>query len=244
MESFKIESPPWTVAVDALYHFDALERLIALGQTALEAELTDLHQAMDEDYATFESPFDEDGYLAHVNDEYIQVSETLPYLFWYSQFLITFSFFERALNALCMSFQKQHDFALSLKDMSGQGIFRAKLYLAKVCGVTGLFQISEWNQVALFAEIRNAIAHANGCIAYRPDDKASLYSRLVQMNVEVKTEVADQDDARIILDREFVSDSIKVYREVVALAGGLERNFVTPKHGLPSSREAKLKSTE
>jgi hypothetical protein len=108
MEKVKINDPAWCVAVHALIQLDTLERLIKLGQIALDAELNGLHKAMDEDYKTLESENGEGDYLAHVNDEYIEVSETLPCLYWYSQFLIGYSFFERALNALSMSFQKQN----------------------------------------------------------------------------------------------------------------------------------------
>ena len=59
MESYKIDGPPWSAAISALCHFDALERLIGLGQTALDAELSNLYEAMDRDYASFKSPDDE-----------------------------------------------------------------------------------------------------------------------------------------------------------------------------------------
>jgi hypothetical protein len=211
-----------------------LERLIKLGQNALDAELNGLHKAMDEDYKTLESENDEGDYLAHVNDEYFEVSETLPCLYWYSQFLIAYSFFERALNALSMSFQKQNGAAASLKDMSGQGIARAKIYLAKVCGITAPFELPEWQQATLLAEIRNVIAHTNGYVDYLPNDKRSLFSRLEGKDIELKTEIANQEDAQIILAQELVLSSIKVYRVLLSEIGGLGRDFITPKHGLPS----------
>jgi hypothetical protein len=234
MDKANIDAPAWCVAIHALIQFDTLERLIKLGQNALDIELNDLHAAMNEDYKTFESEGDEGDYLAHVNDEYTEVTETLPCLYWYSQFLIAYSFFERALNALSMSFQKQNEAAASLKDMSGQGIGRARIYLAKVCGITAPFALPEWQQATLLAEIRNVIAHTNGYVDYLPTDKRSLFSRLKGKDIELKTEIANQEDAQIILTREAVLSSIKVYRVLLSEIGGLGRDFITPKHGQPS----------
>jgi len=237
MEKHIIDLAPWVVATHALVHFDTLERLIRVGRDALTTELDNLHKAMDADYAAFTPEDDEGDYLAHVNDEYIEVSETLPCLYWYSQFLITYSFFEKALNALCMSFQKKNGYSVSLKDMSGQGINRAKLYLSKICRIGAPFKLPEWNQIALAAEVRNAIAHGSGYIDYRPNDKGSLAARLMYKNVEVKTEVSNQEDAQIILGEDFVLDCVKTYRVLLAEIGGLGRDFITPKHGLPSGLE-------
>ena len=89
MEKNIINSPSWIVVIHALIQLDALERLCALGQSALTSELQELQNAMDEDYKAFTSVHDEDDYLSNVNDEYIEVVETLPCLYWYSQLLIS-----------------------------------------------------------------------------------------------------------------------------------------------------------
>jgi hypothetical protein len=242
MDKANIDAPVWSVAVHALIQFDTLERLIKLGQNVLDAELNDLHSAMDEDYKAFESEDDEGDYLAHVNDEYTEVTETLPCLYWYSQFLIAYSFFERALNALSISFQKQNGAAASLKDMSGQGIARARIYLAKVCGITAPFALPEWQRATLLTEIRNVIAHTSGYVDYLPNDKRALFSRLKGEHIELKTEIANQEDAQIILTREFVLGSIKVYRVLLSEIGGLGRDFITPKHGSHSALKPKAVS--
>lgn len=235
MEKSIITHPPWSVAIHALIQFDTLERLINMGQIILGKELNDLHEAMDEDYKSVQGTHEEGDYLAHINDEYIEVSEILPCLYWYSQHLIAYSFFERALNALSLSYQKQNGSFVSLTDINGQGITRAKTFLTKVCGKTKPFELPEWQMATLLGEIRNAIAHRSGYIDYLPDDKGSLYSRLLGIGIELKTETADQEDAQIILSHEFILSSIKIYRVVLSEIEGLGRDFVTPKHGLPGS---------
>lgn len=234
MKNNIINTPPWSVAIHALIEFDTIERLCALGKSALDRELDELHAAMDADYKAFESKDEEGDYLSHINDEYIQVSEILPCLHWYAQFLIAYSFFEKSLNALSASFQQKNGLALSFKDMNGMGIDRAKTYLIKVCNITSPFMLPAWKKVKEFSEIRNAIAHRNGFIDYSPNDKSSLYSRLANAGLELKSETKDQDDAQIILTADFVLNSIEIFKSMIREIAGLGKDFITPKHGLPS----------
>jgi hypothetical protein len=141
-----------------------------------------------------------------------------------------------------MSLQKEHGVAVGLKDMGGQGIARARVYLAKVCSITAPFELPEWSEAGLFAEIRNAIAHTNGFIECRPDDKGSLFSRLARKGIAVRTEVAGQEDGQIVLDQPFVLNSVKTYRVLLAEITGLGRDFITPKHGVPSRIGRKAES--
>jgi hypothetical protein len=83
--------------------------------------------------------------------------------------------------------------------MSGQGIARARIYLAKVCGITTPFELPEWQQATLLAEIRNVIADTNGYVDYLPNDRRSLFSRLEGNGIELKAEIANQEDAKIFL---------------------------------------------
>jgi hypothetical protein len=226
--------PPWSVAIDSLIGLDALERLCGIGSEALSKELDELHRAMDRDYETLNSSNEEDTYLRHVNDEYIEASETLPRLHWYAQFLVVYSFFERALNALSESLASKAGTSLVLKDMAGQGVHRAQRYLSKACCVNGPFESPNWQRVLLLSELRNAIAHRSGCIDNLPNDRTSLYCRLQDAGVELRTDLQDQKEAQIFFDGSFVLGSIKIYREMLCIAGGLGTDFTTPKHGKPS----------
>ena len=230
-------SPPWCISIEALISFDTIERLCSLGEKMLNAELDKLHEAMDRDYETLKSEHNEDAYLRHVNDEYLVVSETLPCLHWYSQFLITYSLFEMSLNAFAVSYRKKIGTPIRLKDMSGQGIIRARNYLSKVCGVTEPFNLPEWQTATLLSEMRNAIAHRSGFVDYCPSDERSLYCRLHKENIDLKRDLAGQKDARIVLTADAVSKYIKVFRVLLSEIGGHGREFVTPKHGLPSGED-------
>lgn len=193
-----------------------------------------MQEAMDRDYEAFETPNDEDAYLGHVNDEYIVVSETLPCLHWYAQFLIAYSFFERSLNAFAYSYAGQNGTSLELKDINGRGIDRARRYLSKVCNIEEPFNSLEWQKIRTLSEVRNTIAHRSGYTDYLPDDRGSLYFRLQEDGLELRTEESGQEEVQIFISGDFVLDSIKTFRELLSLVGGLGPGFVTPKHGLPS----------
>jgi hypothetical protein len=231
---------PWHVAVDALIQLDVVERSCLLGEHALKAQLNELHRAMDRDREAFENPHDEGDYFAHVNDEYWQVERTLPRLHWYAQFLIAYSYFERALNQLCRAYQSAQNQVIGVTDLAGQGISRARDYLVKVAKITGPFDASEWQTAKLMADIRNAIAHRLGDIEHQANDPGSLYMRLKKVGIQLSDESTLANEAALILTKERVIDAIQVYRRVIEAVGGLERNFVTPKHGLPSGPYASV----
>jgi hypothetical protein len=88
--------------------------------------------------------------------------------------------------------------------------------------------------IQLASEVRNSIAHRSGYIDYLPNNNCSLYTRLQNKDIELKRDVSGQQDAQIIITKEFLNNSINIFRALISLIGRLERDFVTPKHGLPS----------
>ncbi|MEZ5367525.1 MAG: hypothetical protein R2748_35565 [Bryobacterales bacterium] len=226
--------PPSHVAIHAVLQLETIARVGVTGRKSLEQELQALHDAMDRDYETPNSDFDEDTYLRHINDEYIAVSEEIPLLFWYSQFLIGYASLEVFLNAICHSYQTQSKSPVSLRDIAGQGITRAQIYLTKVAGIGAPFQLAEWQTVKMFGEIRNAIAHRSGYIDRLPDDPKSLFQRLRKHDIELKVDLLDQPDAQIIIGEQIVNDAFDAYRTILLAAAGLGSDFVLPRHGTPS----------
>ena len=242
MKSMRMEPATQCEIIQALIDFETIERLIALGVKGLAAELEDLHASMDADLALVLSDAGLDArsrenaegdYLAHINDEYIELSELLPRLHSYSLFLIAYSFFERTLNRVCDSLRKHGGASLAVRDLAGNGISRARDYLVKVMTIEDPFEDRAWVSAKMYGEIRNTIAHANGYVEYRPTDIASLYSRLGAAGIELRQEIMNQPDAQILLTSELVLRSVETYKSLLRSLGGLSDDFVTPKHGLP-----------
>ncbi len=157
-----------------------------------------------------------DAYHDHMYDECVNVNEVLPRIQWNSEFLVVYSTFEHMLNELCRIVQRRSAFDLSFRDLGGLGIERAKNYLSKVAGVKTPFEKPSWQRARLLGEIRNAIAHRNGEVDWTPNDQRSLGARLSkEPHLQLKKPIPEQEDAQLVLNSEFVRQSIAELRDVL-----------------------------
>ena len=195
--------------------FDALERHCNFMISALDRELSEFEQEIEKHIADKDDEYI-NGYRDAMTDEHWHISEVFPRVQWYAQFLVAYSVFEKSLNELCKIVQNRYDFDLSLKDLTGQGITRARNYLVKVAGVDTPFNRQEWSEAKFFADVRNAIAHRNGEIEYTPGRQGSLSARIESSNnIKLKRIIEDQEDAEIVIDGECVLGAIRTFRKIV-----------------------------
>lgn len=73
-----------------------------------------------------------------------------------------YSYLESFLNYFCEYLYELNGRKLKYTDLSGTGVFRARLYLLKVEGVDFDQMNDEWNQIKGFNLIRNNIVHESG----------------------------------------------------------------------------------
>ena len=73
-----------------------------------------------------------------------------------------YSYLENFLNYFCEYLYELNGRKLKYTDLSGKGIFRARLYLLKVEGVDFDQINNRWNQIKGFNLIRNNIVHESG----------------------------------------------------------------------------------
>jgi hypothetical protein len=71
---------------------------------------------------------------------------------------------EGILNSLCHAAKGQQNLPLSLGDLKGSGIRRAKRYLTRLAGVSEPFQTSDWRQLTNYNELRNVLVHGEGVL--------------------------------------------------------------------------------
>ncbi len=79
-----------------------------------------------------------------------------------SLFISIFSFFENELNQLCNLYKIFFNSTISLEDISGKGIVKAKKYLEKVVGLNLDSLNTEWSILANYKKIRNSLVHNDG----------------------------------------------------------------------------------
>lgn len=192
---------------------NVLAELCEANEASLTKKLDDLHKQMEE-----EGDIDNGDYLADINDYYIMVSATMPMFQNYALLTLGFSFFEKGLNDVCSELRRKRLLSVDLKDLHGQGISRAKLYLSKVCSITAPFNGDAWPKISMLNEIRNAITHRGGFVDFTPDDRRSLYSRLNDIDgIEFEWDVADQTDRQISFGNGFVLASLGYYDSFLRL---------------------------
>lgn len=122
-----------------------------------------------------------------------------PHIHRESLILTIYSFFENQLNRLCAILSESVSTNISLKDLKGQGIERAFLYLKKVAGFDLSGMGKELPYIKNVNTIRNLIVHNGAMIPERPDHKLlrfvtenpHLYGKAGQ-GIIIRSEFIDQ----------------------------------------------------
>lgn len=195
--------------------FDVLSRHIEFSNRAIKSEISEIKKEIDKEIKTLDE-YDHEDYLDYISDEYEHAASIIPNIQWRSDFISIYSYFEYALNKICSITQKRSNLNLSFKDLSGQGITRARNYLVKVAGIEAPFQSNKWQRAKLLAEVRNALVHRNAEVEYTLNDKKSLSAKLAkEKHINLYQVIPDQKDAEIILNYEFVKNSFIELKGIV-----------------------------
>jgi hypothetical protein len=182
-----------------------------VSKQGLDEELRQLEEQMNEELSSL-NEFEQDAFFSNVNDHWIETAETLPRLQWYSQLMVAYGYLEKVLNDFCGEFRDSGNIKLSLKDLHGQGIERARNYLVKVVGLEKAFSTSAWQSIKLLGVLRNSVAHRDGFVDYEPDSPRSTYSKLCKIEgVELRQEVINQEDAQIFFNENVVIEALRVF---------------------------------
>lgn len=102
-------------------------------------------------------------------------------IFYSSSLIFLYAMFEHDLNELCNKIKKIEGFSLSVYDLNGKGIKRARNYLTKVASID--FESSldnEWHILNNFGKIRNALVHNEGRI--KKDELNSINQLVKKVN--------------------------------------------------------------
>jgi hypothetical protein len=98
-----------------------------------------------------------------------------PSLHRESLIITVFNFLEHQLNSLCKIFYESIDSGLKLKDMHGQGVERALLFLSKVAKIDFTSFGSEMPIIKGVNLVRNTIVHNGGQLPDEPKSKVNKF---------------------------------------------------------------------
>ena len=136
--------------------------------------------------------------------------------FHYSTIVTVYSLLEISLNDLCRFLRNSKKLSLSLEELRGNGIKRAKLYLAKVC-LIDFPESNEWNEILKLNKIRNCIVHAQGDIE---DAKSPKTLR----NIVASTRGVELENDRFIrIDSEYINMALSNTKKLLEIV--YEKSF-------------------
>ncbi|MFA6411571.1 MAG: hypothetical protein WCW53_02670 [Syntrophales bacterium] len=99
---------------------------------------------------------------AYFGEEQSRFEELFLKNFRYSIIVTIYSFLETTLNDLCHHLYHSKKSLLTLDEVKGTGIERARLYLQKVCLIDFPEKSHDWQKIQKFNLVRNCIVHAEG----------------------------------------------------------------------------------
>lgn len=105
--------------------------------------------------------------------EYGTIEETFIGMYRKSTLVSIYSFLEDSLNSLCKHLYSMHKYPITLDDLAGKGIVRAKVYLEKLAKVDFSKINTEWTDLSTLIRIRNCIIHCDGDI-----ESSTKYTKL------------------------------------------------------------------
>ncbi|NHC63073.1 hypothetical protein [Paenalcaligenes suwonensis] len=108
--------------------------------------------------------------------------EYFPNLQRRSALITLFAFFEHELNKLCALFQATEKYQLSLKDVAGVGIARARTYLSKVALVDLTDPPKPWSDIKNIQALRNLVVHADGRLPQDGQTDRSALHKYIENN--------------------------------------------------------------
>jgi len=144
---------------------------------------------------------EKEQFLEWNSEEYFELSEELPTRLRGSIFITTMSLFEFRLNDLCGSLQAFKKEKLSLNDVAGKGIYRAKKYLNKVFEINFPNNPSLWETIDIYQTIRNALVHNEGFVTQDVDKIQKYIEKSKVFSFQLR-------GSRIILKESFVGEAI------------------------------------
>lgn len=95
----------------------------------------------------------------------VQFGTIFPDILWRTTFLHSYFLLESSLDQICKNLQEAEGYKLKLSDIAGNGIFRASVYLKKVCNITEPFSDNTWAKLMDYNKLRNIFVHSDAIVS-------------------------------------------------------------------------------
>lgn len=153
-------------------------------ENTIESTLTDYWERVKENY--LKSPKD-DPHIINLMNSFEDIKkeeiEIGLMIFYYSLFNYKYNYFEYGINDLVEKIGMVENYKLKLSDLRGEGLFRATLYMKKVCKLNLEPLKLIWDEITIYNKIRNLITHNNGL--FINDEKYNCIQEFVKNNNDI-----------------------------------------------------------
>ena len=143
------------------YRFGQLRRTIDLSERLLQQEASELVTWVEAEASKLPQEERQEFY-ASISDEHYELREVVPNVLRRALFIVCYTEIEAYLNTLCRLPRNSKGPGVSLDDLVGRGIERAKRYLAKVLRVDFPSKSPDWQELTNYNKLRNVLAHTEG----------------------------------------------------------------------------------
>ncbi|KHS64159.1 hypothetical protein QT13_19220 [Pectobacterium brasiliense] len=154
------------------------------------------------------------AYENFLEDKSYNLSTEYPNLLWSSYYLLAYSMFENFINEICNEASNKIDTDIDLKDLNGQGLVRARIFLLKVIHIDSFLTNENWEEIKFMGELRNIIAHTTGRLDYNNGNHKKLSEKIKRRNDVTLTNEYDKG-ADVFLNKDFLISAIKLFKSSV-----------------------------
>jgi hypothetical protein len=179
------------------------------GADAFAKQLREFQEQIEDQIETSEE--DEDDLIAFATDYYVLMGLHMPRLNAYANFLLAYAVYERGINEICIQIQKMRQLHLGVKDLAGQGVPRALVYLRKVA----LLKIEEdrvLERIRVLNDLRNVVAHKSGYIEFG-SDAYKRFSKLRAIQFSPDEDIFESGETQVILPLAFVENALRDFQQ-------------------------------
>lgn len=185
--------------------FESIKDYYELSAKTLNKELSELHDKFERQtkdlFTTDNEHYHDllDSFVTYTE----RITDSFTRNFNYSFITLIYTFLESSLNDLCLILKEKNSIDLDLKDLKGDGIFRSKNYLKKVCKINFDEGSYDWNEIVKLNAIRNCIVHTNGIIKKTNDP-----TKLKNIISSLKT-ITIKDDEYLNISNKYIENIIQ-----------------------------------
>lgn len=137
------------------YHFE----YISLELKDIEAFITSTDKFLTNNLENNKKLSDEPEHANPRLHPEVQFGSIFPDILWRTTFLHSYFRLESALDQICKNIQRTENYKIGLSDIAGNGIFRASVYLKKVCNISEPFSDNTWGTLVDYNKLRNIFVH-------------------------------------------------------------------------------------